>query len=299
MGEFINIIKKIASDLQINVTFLSDDWLTVLEKNGVTHCIQGYKFPLNDHAIGNILDDKGLFYDLMVYKNNPIIEHKVIFKNTPFSLIENYFDEHNEKIIVKGNIGTLGNEVFLVTDKHDLRDKVTLLFQSQFSISLCPFYDIEMEYRIIVLNNEVRLIYGKQRPMVVGDGVHNLEYLAKSFNQTYYSFSKNINFDKEYVPKLSEKVLLNFQFNLSKGAIPFFDIDSHLAKYLSNIALKVAHDAHINFASIDIIKTVDNKFLLMEANSGVMMNNILNQGLIYKDIAYNIYKDAISLMFFK
>ena len=81
MKEFNKIIKKIGEELGIKVTLLSDDWLTILEKDNKIHYIQGYKFDLNNHGIGNILDDKGLFFDLLRYKKIPIIEHLVIFQD--------------------------------------------------------------------------------------------------------------------------------------------------------------------------------------------------------------------------
>ncbi len=73
MNEFCKLIKKIGEELEIKVTLLSDNWTIALEKNNVTHYITGYQFNLNHHAIGNIMDDKGLFYDLLKYKNIPII----------------------------------------------------------------------------------------------------------------------------------------------------------------------------------------------------------------------------------
>ena len=69
MKEFHKLIKRIGEELGIKITLLSDDWTIVLEKDNRIHYITGYQFDLNHHAIGNILDDKGLFYDLLNYKN--------------------------------------------------------------------------------------------------------------------------------------------------------------------------------------------------------------------------------------
>ena len=68
MKEFNKLIKKIGEELEINVTLLSDNWTKVLEKNGKIRYITGYQFDLNNHGIGNIMDDKGLFYDLLKLK---------------------------------------------------------------------------------------------------------------------------------------------------------------------------------------------------------------------------------------
>lgn len=297
MNEFNKIIKEIAKELDIKITLLSDNWLTVLEKNNKIKYIQGYKFDLNDHALGNILDDKGLFYDLMIYKNYPIIKHKVIFHETSEKEIINFFNENNQKIVVKGNLGTCGKEVFLIDNEIDLINKINELFQSQFSISLCPYYDILHEYRVIVLDNKERIVYGKCKPLLRGDGKSTLLELAINFNKEYFGKKENQNFDLNYIPKLNEEYLINFQFNLSKGSISFFDIEDTLKNKITNLALNIAKELNILFGSIDIIETVDHKLFVMEANSGVMMDNVIKQHKDGKIIAYNIYKDAITKMF--
>ena len=297
MDEFNKIIKEIGKELNIKITLLSDNWLTILEKENKIRYIQGYKFSLNDHALGNILDDKGLFYDLMIYKKYPIIEHKVIFKETNKKEIVKYFNDNNQKIVVKGNIGTCGKEVFLIDDEKDLLNKIDFLFQSQFSISLCPYYNILHEYRVIVLDNEAKIIYGKKRPKVIGDGKSNLLELAKKFNKEYFSVKENCNFDCDYIPKLNELVELSFQFNLSKGSIAFFDLEKEFKDKIIDLALSISNDINLFFGSIDIIETVNHKLFIMEANSGVMMDNIIKQHENGYNIAYNIYKEAVEKMF--
>lgn len=297
MQEFNKLIKEIGEELNIKVTLLSDNWLTILEKDSNIKYIQGYKFSLNDHGLGNIVDDKGLFYDLMIYKNLPIIEHFVIFKDYNKKIILDYFNNHNKEIIVKGNIGTCGKEVFKINDEQSLFSKIDELFKSQFSISLCPYYDIVNEYRVIVLNHEPRLVYGKKRPVVIGDGISTLKELAYAFNESYYGDKKHLNKLSNYIPKKDEQVTLNFQFNLSNGAKLFLDIDEELKEKLIELALGVSKQTNLIFGSIDIILTSDNKLMIMEANSGVMMNNLMNLIPNGREIAKSIYSDAIKLMF--
>ena len=167
------------------------------------------------------------------------------------------------------------------------------LLLKQFSVSLCPYYHIKNEYRIIVLDNEIRLIFGKIKPFVIGDGIKNLDSLAKEIN-----YLKEID-NPNYIPKLNEKVELSFKFNLSSGGKTFLDIPSTLKDTLESLALEVSNKLNIFFASIDIIVTNDNKIMVLEANSGVTLNNFVKQSPDYLSIVYNIYKDAIKLMFNK
>lgn len=297
MNTFNEIIKKIGEELNIKVTLLSDNWLTILEKDNEIHYIQGYKFELNNHGIGNIMDDKGLFYDLCQYKGIPIIEHKVIFSDYNQREVLDYFHYHDQKLIIKGNIGTCGKEVFLVNNKKDLFIKIDELLNKQFSISLCPFYDILNEYRVIVLNKKARVVYGKKRPEIIGDGVKTVYQLACDFNP-FYQDKKDLISNPSYIPEPNEKVLLNYQFNLSNGAVMFLDINDELKKQITALALFVAEKLDISFGSIDIIYTVNHELFVMEANSGVMMDSYIKQDKINGDkIAYHLYRDAVKLMF--
>ena len=178
-----------------------------------------------------------------------------------------------------------------------MQEVIEELFLSQYSISLCPYYDILNEYRAIVLDGEVKLIYGKKRPLLKGDGVSNLLILAKNFNYDYFNNIKNQDFDINYIPKLNEEILLDFKFNLSKGSKAFFDINKDLEEKITELALSLSKNINFIFGSIDIIETTNHELFMMEANSVVMMSNIINQKENGKDLAYNIYKEAIIKMF--
>ena len=296
MDEFNKLIKKVGEELGIKVTLLSGNWLTILEKDNETHYIQGYKFDLNNHGIGNILDDKGLFIDLMSYKNLPIVNQISIFQNYNKDEILDYFKKNNNKLIVKGCMGTCGTNVYLVNDTDTLFNIMDMLLKKQDSISIEPYYDIINEYRVILLNNEVKVIYGKERPIIIGNGKNTIKELAISFNEFYIDNEKLIK-NPDYIPKPGEEIELDFRFNLSNGARLFYNIDEKLKKDIMDIAIKVTKILDISFASVDIIHTKDNKLLVLEANSGVMMDNFIKQYPNGEEVAYNIYKEAIKLMF--
>ncbi len=296
MNTFIEIIDNICKELNIKVTHLSENWTTVLEKNNKIHYITEYHFDLNNHGIGNIMDDKGLFYDLLKYKNIPIIEQKVIFKDYLKDDVLNYFHSNNDEIIIKANISGAGKEVFKIDNQYDLFLIIDKLFLKHYSISLCPYYDIKNEYRVIVLNNAIKLLYGKIKPYVMGDGINTVQELAFQYDD-YYKNHPNIITNPMYIPNINEKVEINFKFNLSSGGKTFLDIEKNLKDEITSLALSVSKNLNIIFASIDIINTKNDELLVMEANSGVTLNKFIKQNINGYDIAYNIYKDAIKLMF--
>ena len=82
--------------------------------------------------------------------------------------------------------------------------------------------------------------------------------------------------------------------NLSNGTKITLEVPNK--EYLINFAKEVANILNIKFGSIDIINTPSG-YLVLECNSGVMMNNLINQLPNGKAIAKDIYKEAIKLMF--
>ena len=77
-NNFKEIIKEICTEDNIKYKFLSKDWVIMLEKDGKTRFISGYKFDLNSHGIGLIADDKYALYEVLKSKNIPVIAHKLV-----------------------------------------------------------------------------------------------------------------------------------------------------------------------------------------------------------------------------
>ena len=296
MTTFDDILKELCTEKNIKLTKISKNWINVLERDKEIHYIVGHKFDLNNSALATILDDKYAFYELMELKNNPIIKHHIIFKNYDKLYIKNLFEKYNNNIVIKANLGTCGKEVFntkTLNETYELLDKLLI---KNYSLSICPYIDIKNEYRVIILDGQIMLIYGKIKPAVIGDGKKSIAELLKEFNPHFFNNKLNL---LETVLKSGEKYEYNWQFNLSKGANIFMDIPEFLEKRISTLAQKVASEINIRFCSIDIIITNDDNIYLMEANSGVMMDNFLNIHPKGKNIAKFIYGIAINKMFEK
>ena len=299
--DFRKLIEEICIEENIDYKLISKEWVMVLSKNNIIKYIFGYKFSLNNHAIGNIVDDKYALYELCKIKNLPIIEHNILFSpnnNLGYnsnSLIEKYFLKYNEDVVVKPNNGTEGENVYHIKNKEELLNITNNLFKTNYSISICPFYNIEKEYRVVVLNGEVELIYEKNKPIVIGDGKKSIKELLIDLNPYYF---KNIKFNKDYERILSknESFMYDWRFNLSKGATAKLVKDKDLYNKLSEIAVNICNKIDVNFVTVDIIKS-NNDYYLMEINSGVHIEKVSN--FIDKDfkIAKKIYKKAILEMF--
>jgi len=302
---FKELIKEICNELDIKYTILSKDWVIKLEKDNISKYIVGNKFDLNGHGIGKIMDDKYAFYDVVNNLSIPICTHHIFYasdNNNEYAIgcnkyeeVLEYFYKYQNNIVLKPNRGSKGGNVYHITNEKDISKILDILFKNNYSISLCPYYEIKNEYRIIVLNNQVKLIFKKIKPVVYGNGINTVKELFMKLNPYYFNDielpNTLIDKDKEYI--------YDWKFNLSKGGIASFDIDLLLKDKLSKLALDVSNKVGITFASIDIIELYDGSLKVLEANSGVTINKCTNFLPNGYQIAKDIYKEAIIYMFEK
>ena len=309
MKNLQRIIKQIALENDLSYEVLSCDLVIKLTKGNKIRYINGYKFGLNSHSLGLILDDKYATYELLNSLGISVCKHHILFRpNNHNSYAKNYnsfdycydlFLKYNKNVILKVNNGTCGDGVYHITTKKELKKIYNHLLKYNFSISLCPYYDIKNEYRVILLNNEIKIMYGKINPVVIGNGKDKLIDLLKDFNINYFGYKtnlkKNINYNK--VLKKDEKFIYDFKYNLSKGSIITEDIDKETKSIISKMAKDVSKKINLGFGSIDIIKTNDDKYYVLEINSGVMIENYIKLTSDGFKKAKKVYEEAVLEMF--
>ncbi|WHY19687.1 hypothetical protein QNH28_01185 [Paenibacillus sp. G2S3] len=133
---------------------------------------------LNNSASTIIAMSKSLTYDVLHKANIPAVEHIYLphpdskFSNLdPYPLAERSFYKFNEQIVVKQDNGAQGNHVYKVNEIGDLQEKLEVLFSLQLNGAVGPYYEAEIEYRIVTFNHEARVFLGKKR---VHSWKHNL-----------------------------------------------------------------------------------------------------------------------------
>lgn len=296
MNEVQKIIKEICDEKGIKFKLVSKDWISILEKDGKAKYIVGYKFPLNDQSVSKVCDDKYALYEVMKEYNIPMAEHYIVFKGYDKQKVEEYCKKYAFNMVVQNNVGTCGRDMYHVQTKLELFQRLDELLEKEHSINISPFYNIKTEYRTIILKDKAELIYGKRKPTIYGDGKKTKYELLCEFNLKYFSKLDNIGDLKEVLPE-GEKFEYNWQFNLSKGAMPFFEEDSKKLEKIKNMAKNVSDKLEISFASVDLMELEDGSLLLLEVNSGVMMKHIINNFENGRLIAKRIYTKVIEEMF--
>ena len=299
------LLKEICNENNIKFKIISNGWVLVLEKDNKVRTIFGHKFDLNRNGISNVFDDKFATYELLDYYNIPVIEQRLLYgsnnledyaiKYKSYDYLLNYYNKYKD-IVIKRNDGTCGIDVFHITKKSELDKLFNSIKDKEISYSMGPFYKIENEYRTIILNGKIRLIHKKSLPIVYGDGKSTIKELLVKFNPKYF---KTIDIENgDYVLPKNKKYQYDWRFNLCNGAVASFDIDDDVLDNINEIVSKITSLFDIKFCSVDIIKTIDNKYYVLEINSGVMMSHLLNENPDYRKTIKDIYTEAI-LMHFK
>lgn len=300
-----DLIKEICIENDIKFKLISKDWIFMLEKDNKIRFIAGYKFDVNHQALSLLLDDKYALYDALNNLDIPVCSYKIIYNKdnnndyadgcNSYDVVYDYFRDNNNHIVIKVNDKSCGRDVYNVKSINEIDNVLNRLFLNNYSVSISPFYDIKTEYRLIVFNKKIVLSYAKKRPIVYGDGIHSIKELLIDFNNYY--FCDNLNEDK-YLRVLNKDEVYEYdwRFNLSRGANFYYIEDEIVKNKLYDIVNKILEKLDIKMASIDIVE-VDNKFMVLEINSGIMMDNFIMLDSNGKEIAKDIYTKAILEMF--
>lgn len=299
MRQLVKIIQEICLEHNIEFKSFSYDWILELAKDNNKLFVYGYKFSNNDAAIEQICNDKSALSDILLYHKIPHVRHhfftvpknkNYMGQNGDWERISQLLQEYN-KIVCKTNSGSGGKLVYKVDNQSDLEIAVHKVFSKSRSMSIAPFIDIKSEYRVIIINSDIGVIYEKKRPFVIGDGISNLKQLVAKDN-SLVDIEIDNTIDTNYIPKSQEVIEISWKHNLGQGARPVIITDQNLIEQLSELAYLCANTLNLKFASIDIIED-DNGLEILEINSGVMMENLATSSDENYIIAKKIYEKAI------
>lgn len=300
--QLAKIVEDICNRNKYNFESFSQDWFMKVTIPGIAKpcLIYGYRFPNNTSSASYICDDKSALSDVLTSLNIPNVEHKFferadsenIDNNGTWKNIQNYFTQH-KKIVCQTNNGSGGKNVFKCENPKEMEIAVNSIFSTHRGISISPYVDIKNEYRVIVEGNEAMVIYNKRRPYVVGDGKQTVGQLIQlsKFNKDI-EISEKLDLDK--VLKNGEEETIAWKHNLGQGSLPELIKDKELIKKLATFAISSANKLDLHFASVDIVRDVEDNFMILEINSGVMMENFSSINKSFYEMSLHIYEKAIN-----
>lgn len=306
------LVKEIAVESGIQLTGFSHDWILRLERGGQARHIFGYNFEINSATAQLVAGDKAAVGDLLAHAGIPAVEHRLFINPTYEGYVPEkgnwpdmlaYAQQVGYPLVCKPNSGTGGNEVTRVNNGVELEKAVIHLFRHHRGVCLCPYLHIEQEFRAILLDGQCKLLYTKHRPHVVGDGNSNVfrlieklhgegrlpqEQLAEVIEQTSNDLSQ--------IPAVGQEVIIGWKHNLGEGSAPQMVEPGARYDQLVETARRAAAAINIRFASIDMVQA-DGKLMVLEINSGVMMEYFVRHAENGRETAKRIYRQAIERMF--
>ena len=302
------IIRELCEEMGINMEKKSFGWILKLSKGDKVKYIVSTTFPLNPESSGKIVSDKYATYEVLKDAEIPTVKHTMIFN--PANRAEYIPAEGNYNtvlseflkygtLVVKPNSGCEGHGVTLCKSLKEVEVAIQKLFKTNPSVSICPYYDIEKEYRTFYLNGKVLLIYGKTKPFVVGDGVSTLQELITKLNLPEKSIvDKNMKlFDLNMIPAKGQNIELSWKHNLSGGAKATVLEKGELYDEIESLAIGAGKATDVKFATVDIIRTTDGKLYVMEINAGIgtaVFTETVENGY---ELAKNVFREALKAMF--
>lgn len=278
--------------------------------------IFGYQFGLNLSAVQQICNDKGAASEVMEAKGIPHVHHqafmcppmqKFVGGDGCFQEILDMFEAQGRDLVVKDNEGTGGNLVFHVTRRKELELAAFEIFSSCHSIALCPYYDILQEYRVVLLDGEVKVIFSKIRQGITGDGTSSLLALYQAYlaeegakedgaakRAAVEQAAAESGFLQQDLTRISKKgqfYPFQWKHNLGQGAGAQL-IDLEEVPEAVALAKLAAEALQVRFGSFDVVRTAQG-MLILEVNTGVMMENLAGMSKENYRLVKSIYTEAI------
>ncbi len=303
---FDKIVNDICIEKDIEQKNHSFGWIKELKKDGKTRYIVHNQLELNNSNSYIIAKDKYATFEILKENKVPTIEHFMIFspltrseycKANYLENIRHLLEKYNSKIVIKVNASSQGKDVYFCDNEHETKTIINKLFQkNKDSISICPYMEIDYEYRVVMLDGNAIYIYKKKKPYVIGDGTHTIEELI---NEKYknQNLALNPNLDLEKVLENGEEKNISWKHNLSCGAEPILVNEDKYLEQIKNIAINASKAIGIRFATVDIALTAEGNLSVVEINGSVCMNKFSELVPGGYKIAKDIYAKAIDKMF--
>ncbi|ERF80820.1 RimK-like protein [Bradyrhizobium viridifuturi] len=301
---FLETIKKYCLARSIAVEVRSGGWLVIMTKGRRRRLAIGYDIGLNSAVAHQVANDKSACAEVLASAGVPAIAHTLFLggrlsKHIPGSdsleAMRLLLDQHPRGLVVKPNEGTSGELVFRVTTRAQLEAAVARILAAHPSLAISPYVEIEHEVRVVLLDAHALIVYGKTRPMVVGDGIHSLRALAQASATAEQLKTLPEDFDAaalDAIPPAGERLLLNWRHNLDAGAEPMLIADDATRDACTALAIKAAQAVGIRFASIDVVRA-DGAWKVLEVNSGVKMEALGRRHPALVEAAYHAALDAV------
>ena len=264
MANTKSLVSEICAENGITCLSISNGYILRMTKNGQTRHVYGNYWDLNSAAADRLACDKCGCYALLNASGIPAIEHTLVFNPIP-------------RGAYAGEEGTLKFALDYFA-KHNRR---VVVKPNQGTQGRDVYYcdtPLEVERALIT-------IFAHEPDAVISPYAeigmeYRVFYLA---GRAFFTYGKARGD--------------SWKHNLASGARAVEINNPPLQTELSNLALRAAQCIGINFASIDVAELADGSLAIMEINSGVMANRLMQQLPHLRPTIKGLYAEAIERLF--
>jgi len=317
-SRFVDALRAVAEKHGFGFQTFSRDWIVqITDPKSHRRCsVFGYTFDVNPAAAVEICKEKAATSLVLDGHGVPNISHTVFLSpSNPFtaeyvprsgiwSEVQALVSRLGFPVVLKPLKGTGGLDVMKATCWREVEAAVQHIYSRDYGIAVSPYKRIIDEYRCICLDGVVELVYRKVRPSVTGDGAGSVAQLIAARLQAAADPKESaalvaaaaalVPEELGRVPGQGEAVPLQWKHNLGQGATADLDIPAEMREKLSPLAVKAAASIGIRFTSVDIVEVEEEGLMIMEVNSGVMMDSLMGQlGEAGVSLASRLYETAV------
>jgi len=262
----LKIVEEICYEEAINISYYANNWYLILEKNGRTQTIWGYRFDANGGAELMMANDKYITHEFL--EKHSIRTPHCIFFMTPdkcarfeipyFNTRENFLEPLSLPVVVRQNRGGhSGNNISLHYDFKSAQTSIKELHTKELDAVISSFIPNAREFRCIIFDKKIYIHYEKIRQNTDQDD--------------------------------------GFKHNLSRGALVH---EIPLPASIADLTDQAMAIIPLRMYSLDVLLDENNTAWILEINSGVMTEGYIRQGgnLAYQK-AKHYYKTAIMNIF--
>jgi len=297
---------------------LSRDWIVqvVDPKTKRQSSVFGYTFDINPAAAVEICKEKAATSLVLDAHGVPNIPHTVFLspsneftaayvpRSGIWSEVQALVGRLGFPVVLKPLKGTGGLDVTKASCWREVEAAVQHLYSRDYGLAVSPYKRITDEYRCICLDGVVELVYRKVRACVRGDGAGTIGALlgkrleaasdAKESAALVAAAAAMSPEDLARVPAEGEMVALQWKHNLGQGATADLEVPAEMKERLAPLATKAAAAIGIRFCSVDVVEVEQEGLMIMEVNSGVMMDSLMGQlGEAGTSLASRLYETAL------
>lgn len=154
------------------------DYVYRLRKGDRSFLMLDADVGLNSSASAKIARSKSSTYEVLRRAGVPAVEHAFLphpgrkYRNVEArAAAQDLFDRYGRRAVVKPDGGSQGKHVYKADSLSGLGETLDKLFALELDAAISPFLESGLEYRVVTLCGQPRVLLGKQRD---GSWKHNL-----------------------------------------------------------------------------------------------------------------------------